>query len=77
MLSSARAAAADTAATSPTVTDIFARHEAAVGYSLADGKAAPFIAYWTSSWKDVEGDPDGSMTVVHRAGAYFRFDSTY
>jgi hypothetical protein len=71
------AAIADAAATSPTVADIFARHEAAVGYSLADGKEAPSIAYWTSSWKDVEGDPDGSMTVVHQAGAYYRFDSTY
>jgi hypothetical protein len=70
-------AVADTSAASPTTDEIFARHEAAVGYSLGDGKDAPSIAYWTTSWNDGQGHPDHAASIVHQAGAYYRYDSTY
>jgi hypothetical protein len=70
-------ARADATAIPPTVADVFARHEAAVGYSLSDGKAAPFIRYWSSTWKDEIGNPDSATSVDWQAGAFYRYEFTY
>jgi hypothetical protein len=77
LLTAGGSAAADTSSATPKVDEIFARHEAAVGYSLGDGKAAPMIAYWTTTWKDGQGHSDHAEIVTHQAGAFYRKDWSF
>src|SRR4029077_3274249 len=77
VLGAGGSAAADTSGATPSIDEIFARHEAAVGYSLGDGKDAPNIGHWTTTWNDGQGHPDHAVSVIYQAGAYYRSDSTY
>jgi hypothetical protein len=49
--------------------DIFAKHAAAIGYSLSDGRAKPYLLESSSTDRDT-----GKTTVRshEQAGAYFR-----
>ena len=51
--------------------DIFAKHAAAIGYSLADGRMKPYIVEMTTTTEKKGGDTRTSTTVRKQAGAYF------
>ncbi|HVA36018.1 MAG TPA: hypothetical protein VNJ51_00235 [Candidatus Dormibacteraeota bacterium] len=70
------AAAPAPAAAVPDPLQIFARHEAAVGYSLSDGKAKPFVERFTESWTGGHGAKRTATGVVDVAGAYYRLAVT-
>lgn len=65
------------AADAPTALDIFAKHAAAVGYSLGDARAKPFVAESSQAWVDFKGGHHASLSVRTQAGPYFREDLTY
>jgi hypothetical protein len=61
----------------PSPTTIFQNHARAVGYSLGDGRAKPFVMDLTSTWFDYKGGRHSSNDVLKQAGTYFREDYTY
>ena len=61
----------------PTPMEIFQNHTKAVGYSLSDGRAKPFIMTSTTSWYDYQNGRHLSKTTVKQAGSYYREDDTY
>ena len=56
---------------------VFKNHEAAVGYSLSDGKMKPYILRSTTSWSDYWSGTHQETSVRLQAGALFREDITY
>jgi predicted aspartyl protease len=64
------------AAASPDPSDIFAKHEAAIGFSLADGKTKPYLAEATSTWT-ADGEQRTAQRTLKRAGIYFRENESY
>ena len=52
-----------------TPADIFAKHAAAVGYSLSAGTEKPYVLHETTKWHDKNGD-HVITAVEKRAGAY-------
>ena len=61
-------------AAAPDPSDIFAKHTAAVGYSLSDGRAKPYLLETITSYADSKAQ---TRTVRKQAGAYFFVQSTY
>ncbi len=61
----------------PTPTEIFQNHAKAVGYSLSDGRAKPFVMNSTTTWRDYQNGLHSSSDVLKQAGSYFRDDWTY
>lgn len=57
--------------------DIFARHEAAVGYSLSDGKAKPYSMTLTSTSQDALKHADVAVLTRKQAGPYYWVDERY
>jgi aspartyl protease len=61
----------------PTPMEIFQNHAKAVGYSLSDGRAKPFVIETTTTWYDYKGGRHSSTDVLKQAGTYYREDFTY
>src|SRR5450755_425968 len=61
----------------PTPMEIFQNHAKAVGYSLGDGRAKPFVVETTTTWFDYKGGRHWSDDVLKQAGTYYREDFTY
>lgn len=59
----------------PPPADVFAKHSAAVGYSLSAGTAAPYVLKSTTKWSDKHGD-HSLTTIEKRGGAYAYFTET-
>jgi hypothetical protein len=64
-------------ADNPTPLTIFHNHTNAVGYSLSDGRAKPFVLTSTTIWRDYKDGQHSSNTILRQAGSYFREDFTY
>src|SRR5215469_13808798 len=62
---------------SVTPQQIFQNHEAAVGYSLGDGKMKPYIMKETTSWLDFRSVMHKEQITRKQIGAYFREDQSY
>lgn len=56
---------------------ILQNHEQAVGYSMSDGKAKPFIEDWTTTWVDENGGNHASLSELHQAGPLYRETTDY
>jgi hypothetical protein len=63
------------AADSPSALDIFAKHAAAVGYSLSAGTEAPYVIARETKWTDKKGG-HSYTSLEKRAGAYSNFAIT-
>lgn len=61
----------------PTALEIFQNHARAVGYSLGNGLAKPFVLTSTTTWYDYQNGRHVSSTTLKQAGSYFREDDTY
>lgn len=60
-----------------TADDIFARHEAAVGYSLSDGKAKPYSMTLTATSQDALKHANVAVLTRKQVGPYYWVDERY
>ena len=60
-----------------TAQQIFQNHEAAVGYSLGDGKMKPYTVQSTITWVDFKSVKHTERVTRMQLGAYFREDQSY
>jgi len=57
-------------ADAPSPLDIFAKHEAAIGYSLSDGNLKPYVLETQTTWRE-NGASRLTTTVGKHAGVYY------
>lgn len=60
-----------------TAAQIFQNHDAAVGYSLGDGKMKPYVMHLTTTWLDFKSVTHTERVVRRQVGAIFREDQAY